>query len=66
MRKIVTKDSPLIDTTLSDSKLAEKGLLVLGIERGKTWVPTPKASEKILDGDNIVVYGLLDILKDFL
>jgi K+/H+ antiporter YhaU regulatory subunit KhtT len=43
--------------------LNEKGVLVLGIERDKVWVPTPKASEIIKNGDHLVIYGPLDVLK---
>lgn len=41
----------------------EKGILVLGIERDKVWIPTPKASEIINNGDDLVVYGPLKVLK---
>jgi len=64
VKKIVSEKSPLIDSSLSESRLIEKGLLVLGIERGKNWIPVPKANESIKEGDGIVVYGPLDVLKD--
>jgi hypothetical protein len=63
VKKIISEDSPLIGCSLSECKLNERGLLVLGIERGKNWVPTPKAGEKMEEGDGIIVYGPLDILK---
>ena len=66
VKKIISEDSPLIGSTLSECKLNERGLLVLGIERGKDWIPTPKAREKIEEGDSIIVYGPLDILKNLL
>jgi len=37
--------------------------LVLGIERGKNWIPIPKATEIIEDGDKVVAYGALKVLK---
>jgi uncharacterized protein with PhoU and TrkA domain len=46
-----------------DTKVSEKGILVLGIEREKNWIPTPKATEKIRNGDNLIVYGPLKKLK---
>lgn len=46
-----------------ESKLNEKGILVLGIERDKKWIPTPKATEIIKSGDNLVIYGPLEVLK---
>ena len=66
VKKIISDKSVLIGSSLSKCRLSEKGLLVLGIERGKNWIPTPKASEKLLQGDNLVVYGPLDVLKDLL
>ena len=42
VKKIVGPNSPLIGSSLADWKLNEKGVLVLGIERGKNWVPIPK------------------------
>ncbi|NIM59238.1 MAG: hypothetical protein GTO16_09900 [Candidatus Aminicenantes bacterium] len=66
VKKIISQDSPLIGSTLSECKLNERGLLVLGIERGKDWIPTPKAREKMEEGDNIIIYGSLDILKNLL
>jgi len=64
VRAIITENSPFIGNSLSESKLTEKGLLVLGIERGKSWIPIPKAKEAIQEGDRIVVYGPLEVLRD--
>ncbi|MGD2245176.1 MAG: TrkA C-terminal domain-containing protein [Candidatus Aminicenantes bacterium] len=66
VKKIVSHDSPLIGNSLADWRLNEKGILVLGIERGKNWVPIPNASEIIEDGDRLVVYGPNDRLKELL
>ena len=63
VRAIITENSPFIGNSLSESKLTEKGLLVLGIERGKNWIPIPKAKEAIQEGDRIVVYGPLEVLR---
>jgi len=43
--------------------LTEKEILVLGIERGKSWIPIPKPKETIQNGDKLVVYGSLNVLK---
>ena len=63
VRAIITGDSPLVGTTLLEAKLREKNVIVLGIERGKTWVPIPKPRESIAEGDRLVVYGPRGILK---
>jgi hypothetical protein len=66
VKKIISEYSPLIGYSLSECKLNERGLLVLGIERGKNWIPTPKGREKMEEGDSIIVYGPLDVLKNLL
>jgi hypothetical protein len=63
VRAIITENSPFIGNSLSESGLSEKGLLVLGIERGKSWIPIPKAKAAIQEGDRIVVYGPLEVLR---
>ena len=63
VKKIVHGESSLSGKSLTKSKLNEKGILVLGIERNKVWIPTPKSSEVIKKGDYLVVYGPLEILK---
>jgi hypothetical protein len=63
VRAIIKEDSSLIGSSLSQCQLSEKGILVLGIERGKNWIPVPKADETIMDGDKLVIYGPLDVLK---
>ncbi|MGB2764165.1 MAG: TrkA C-terminal domain-containing protein [Candidatus Aminicenantaceae bacterium] len=63
VKKIVLEESPLHGKSLVESKLNEKGILVLGIERDKKWIPTPKAAEIIKSGDNLVIYGPLEVLK---
>jgi hypothetical protein len=63
VKKIILEESPLHGKSLVESKLNEKGILVLGIERDKNWIPTPKATEIIKSGDNLVIYGPLEALK---
>ena len=63
VKKMITKESSLNGKSLAKSKLNEKGILVLGIERNKVWIPTPKSSEIIRQGDSLVIYGPLKVLK---
>jgi K+/H+ antiporter YhaU regulatory subunit KhtT len=63
IRVIVKEDSSLVGGSLADHKLTEKKLLVLGIERGKEWIPTPKGKEVVKVGDKLVLYGSLNVLK---
>jgi uncharacterized protein with PhoU and TrkA domain len=64
VKKIVSEDSPLVGSSISESGLSEKGALVLGIERGKNWIPIPKAREIIESDDRLIVYGPHDVLKE--
>jgi hypothetical protein len=65
VRAIIKEGSPLIGA-IGELKLTTKGLLILGIERGKGWTPIPKATEKIAKGDRVVIYGPYDALKTLL
>ena len=66
VKKIIGPSSPLIGSSLADWKLNEKGVLVLGNERKRNWVPIPKATEIILEDDRLVVYGPHKKLKELL
>ncbi len=66
VKKIISENSPLIGCSLSECRLNEKGVLVLGIERGKHWIPIPKANEKIEKDDRLIVYGPHAAFKELL
>jgi len=66
VKKIVGTESPLIGSSLAEWKLNEKGVLVLGIERGMNWLPIPKSSVVIEEDDRLVVYGPHKMLKELL
>lgn len=66
VRKRLKKDSPYVNQSLTESKLRERGLLILGIERGKKWIPVPQPGEVFQKGDKIVVYGPLEIIRELL
>lgn len=64
VRAIITEDSPVVDKSISDCKSCAEKIIVLGIERGKEWLPIPKADETLKAGDRAVVYGNLNELKN--
>lgn len=66
VKKIIPENSNLIGQSIAKLELNKKGILVLGIERGKTWLPTPAAREVLDFQDRLVVYGPLDALKAIL
>jgi hypothetical protein len=59
-RADICEESPLASRTLAESRLAEKGVIVLAIERDDGLIPIPSAREPILAGDSIVCYGDLE------
>jgi hypothetical protein len=64
VRFIVTEGSALAGKTIAELREAAGEVTVLGIERGKSWVPNPKGAELFLAGDRVVVYGNLEALNN--
>jgi len=62
----IKRDSPMAGVLFSECKLCHEDFLVLGIERGKKWIPIPKSDEKIREGDKIIIYDDLRTLKGVL
>ena len=63
IKTFIDEKSRLIGTSLAGGHLREKGVMVLGIERGKSWIPIPEAHEIIQPGDQIILYGLVSVLR---
>jgi hypothetical protein len=66
VKKIIPEKSPMIGKSIAKLQINKKGILVLGIEREKKWIPTPRASETLKLYDRLIVYGPLDALKSHL
>jgi len=64
VRAHIKKGSPLAGSPLSKCKICREDFLILGIERGRKWIPIPKPQEEIKEGDRIIVYGNLQTLKN--
>lgn len=64
VRVVIKNGASLAGNPLSECRLKDKGLIVLGIERERDWIPTPRSSETIKTGDRLVVYGPLKSLRD--
>ena len=63
VRVFVKSDSGHLNKSLAECQLKEKGLLILGIEREKEWIPNPKGDEMIKEEDKLIMYGPLNILR---
>lgn len=63
VRVIITEESKWVGTAITDICAGERGMVFLGIERGKEWIPAAASSETVRAGDRLVVYGELEVLK---
>jgi TrkA family protein len=59
----ILEDSSFIGQTLSEINAGLEHLFVLGIERGKEWLPTPRTTRKPKEDDYLVIYGKLEDLN---
>jgi len=63
IKAVIKEDSPFAGHSISESILKTKRILVLGVERGSEWIPTPGSSERLANGDKLIVYGPLKALR---
>jgi len=66
VKVIITEGSDLIGKSLREANTPDNEFWFIGIERGKEWISHPRSREVIKEGDNLVVYGNLDLLKSAL
>lgn len=59
----VREGSWLTGKTLEEAKLAQEGLLVLGLERDDAYVGAPHGDDRVQAGDVLVLYGATDSLQ---
>ena len=64
VRAIITENSPFVGGAISDVRFLDKEMVILGIERGKEWIPHPRAQITIDRDDKIVVYGHINVLRE--
>jgi hypothetical protein len=63
LRIMLMTNSPFIGHTLSEVNAGLENSLVLGIERDKVWLPTPRLTRKLAEEDTLIIYGLTDELS---
>ena len=67
IKKTVTEDSQLVDVPLAEWRFRSQDIIILGIERGREWIPVPaKYHARVKQGDKLVLYGNLKSLKEIL
>ena len=62
-RVIITSNSPLTGSLLSEVTPEDSELVTLGIERGNKWIAFPRTDQTIDEGDRVIVYGRTAILN---
>ena len=63
VRVTVDQNSPLAGHSIRESFSPETQLWIVGIERDKDWVSLPRPRELMKEGDRLVIYGNLNVLK---
>jgi hypothetical protein len=63
VRITVNQNSPLAGHSIRESFSPETQLWIVGIERDKDWISLPRPREMMKEGDRLVVYGNLSVLK---
>jgi hypothetical protein len=60
------ENSPFVGQTLSEINAGLDHSCILGVERDREWLPTPKLIRKLMAQDHLVIYGRLeDLAKHF-
>lgn len=59
----ITSDSPLAGQTIAQIGSKRPDSLILGLERGRSWLTARKTSLPLQEGDQLVIYGRLERLK---
>ena len=57
------ENSSFIGKTLAEINAGQENSFVLGIERDRKWLPTPRLTSKLMANDYMVIYGKLDELE---
>ena len=65
LRVVITPESPYVGHYLSELHDPSSQFVVIGIEREKKWISYPKSRTKIAEGDRLIVYGVLEELKEY-
>lgn len=54
----------MADRTLAELRPNDEGVLVLGVQRDRTYLGAPTGTLRILPGDNVLLYGPQERIKD--
>ncbi|WP_018293917.1 TrkA C-terminal domain-containing protein [Mariprofundus ferrooxydans] len=60
----VTGESPLVGKSIIQIGTEHRDALILGVERGRTWMHARRMDEPLQENDQLIVYGHLERLKE--
>jgi len=56
---VLKANHSLVGQTIADSKIRDKGIFILAIEREDEFIHSPRGAQKLQAGDKLIVYGHL-------
>lgn len=62
----IMKNSELVGKTVAEAGFREKDIVVMSIKRPRTTISNPKATREILEGDTLLCFGKLEIMKSLI
>jgi hypothetical protein len=63
VRLEISADSFLLGKSIVQIGKTRRDTLILGVERDRTWLPARQMKEQLREGDQLVIYGRLEQLK---
>jgi len=60
---VLGQGSPLIGNSVEGKQLLQEGMVILGIERGRSWIDRSPAKEVTNVGDRLIIYGQLSDME---
>ncbi|GAV23085.1 cation:proton antiporter regulatory subunit [Carboxydothermus pertinax] len=63
---VLHPEAPLVGQSIADSKIRDKGIFIMAIERGNSFIHSPRGKEVLEAGDKLIVYGKTESIKNCL
>ena len=63
---VLRPEAPLVGQSIADSKIRDKGIFIMAIERGSVFIHSPRGKEILEAGDKLIVYGKTESIKNCL
>ena len=64
VRLEIGADSPFLGRLIGQIGKSRRDTLIIGVERGRTWLAARKMKDVLKAGDQLVIYGLIERLKE--